>query len=90
MLIVISDDSSVHTAEAARRITDLLSQEEAVSEDGIGVFNIHSRLRIHFNAPYGIQQVRPYDREKGTGWQIELRLPILKESPLAEDAGKEI
>lgn len=76
LLVTVEDDSSVCTRETVERISAFLAQDQSVSEDSIGIFNIHTRLRIHYGVPYGIDHVSSYDATNGTGWVVKLRLPI--------------
>ena len=46
--------------------------------DSIGILNIDERIKYHYGNDFGIEGVMPFDKS-GTGWVIELIIPLEQE-----------
>lgn len=64
---------------SSERLEQLRSSLEAKGEGGIGFGfrNVHSRLRLHYGAPYGLT----IHSEAGKGTAVTVRIPEAKEPP---------
>lgn len=56
------------------------SSQKPQDSHGIGVVNVHSRIRLLFGEPYGLF----YSSRSGCGTRVEILLPMLTEEKEAE------
>ena len=67
LILTVSDDGVGMTEQQLAHIFD----EDKDSPRGIGVLNVHNRIRLCFGAEYGLR----YFSEANTGTRVEIRLP---------------
>ncbi|MBO9604783.1 MAG: sensor histidine kinase [Paenibacillaceae bacterium] len=82
LLLQVADNGSGIAEERLRALQAELTQESGV-RGHVGLYNVHSRIRLHFGRPYGLA----VDSAAGEGTSVVLRLPYLRES--AEDFANE-
>ena len=72
ILFCVRDNGVGMSPEQARAILD----EDAQDRTGIGIKNVHDRLRIYFGKQYGLRITSELD----VGTQVEIRMPKIKEA----------
>ncbi len=79
LFILVEDNGKGMSPEELGRLRRIL-QEEAMSEESIGLVNVNQRIRLFYGEPYGLSV---YSTSlKGT--TVEIRLPIRRESEKIE------
>jgi Histidine kinase len=76
--VIIGIETATEHETLIVRISNTVSPARVVNQDGIGLSNVRERLQVHFG-PRG--QLRT-TLESANRWQAEVRLPVLRDSPL--------
>jgi LytS/YehU family sensor histidine kinase len=79
--VLITIDATVDHEALSLRITNTLSPSRMINQAGIGLSNVRERLHVHFATRGRLQT----DLESEGRWVAEIRLPALRDSPLAQD-----
>lgn len=72
-IVRVEDDGDTLSDEALTRLSTLLGSEEPLQET-TGLINIHRRLRLRYDAPYGLA----LSRSDLGGLRVDMRLPITR------------
>ena len=79
ILVAVKDNGSGMTQDALAELKEKMEQpfspEDAREAGGIGLHNIHQRLRLRYGEAYGVSIAQ----EKGRGMCVVLRMPFEKE-----------
>ncbi|MFD2672247.1 cache domain-containing sensor histidine kinase [Marinicrinis sediminis] len=73
MVFVIEDNGVGISQEETR---ELLVNKETENFSGIGVHNVHQRIRLHYGEPFGLE----IQSMEGKGTRVTINLPVLEEN----------
>ncbi|MBD2843870.1 sensor histidine kinase [Paenibacillus sp. IB182496] len=80
----IEDEGVGMSAQTQAKVNATLAGEPGLSEEHIGIYNVHVRMRLVFGEPYGLS-VRS---EWGTGTTFLLSLPLLSDERAEDHDGQ--
>ena len=83
MVIKIMDNGVGISEERLKELEEVLDKSKASDKLGIGVNNVHKRIKYHFGADYGIKILSSV----GKGTSIEINMPFLKYPAVGDDIG---
>lgn len=71
IVLAVRDNGVGMTEEKRKHILERKEQAEGRRNNGVGVFNVHNRLMLHYGGGYGLR----YESRKGIGTTVYIRIP---------------